>query len=125
MNGQERPLSPFMTYRWQITNSLSILHRLTGIGLSAGLLILVCWLTAVAGGAESFAAVESFYSGTLFDLALVAWSFCFFYHLANGVRHLCWDIGWGFSHAQINAGGWAVVGFAVIATVVFALTAVF
>lgn len=125
MNGHERPLSPFMIYRWQVTNSLSILHRATGLGLSAGLLILVCWLTAIAGGADSFAAIQPFYGNIVFDLVLVAWSFCFFFHLANGIRHLCWDIGWGFSHAQINAGGWAVVVFAAIATAVFALVVVF
>lgn len=125
MDGHDRPLSPFMHYRWQITNSLSILHRITGVVLSAGLLVLVCWLAAIAGGAESFAAIQSFYGGVAFDLALVAWAFCFFYHLGNGIRHLCWDIGWGFGHAQIAAGGWAVVAFAVIATLVFAAAAVF
>ena len=120
MEGHERPLSPFLNYRWQITNTVSIFHRATGIALSAGLLILVCWLAAVAGGPESFAAVQGFYGGTLFDLVLIGWSFCFFYHLANGIRHLCWDIGWGFGQAQITAGGWAVVIFAVAATVLYA-----
>ena len=125
MDGHERPLSPFLNYRWQITNSLSILHRATGIVLSGGLLVLVCWLAAVAGGADAFAAIQGFYSGAVFDLALIGWSFCFFYHLGNGIRHLCWDIGWGFGQAQITAGGWAVVVFAVVATAVFAVAAVF
>lgn len=125
MDGHERPLSPFLTYRWQITNTLSILHRLTGIGLSVGLLVLVCWLAAVAAGPAAFAAVEAFYGGLVFGLALLAWAFCFFFHLGNGIRHLCWDIGWGFGHAQITAGGWSVVAFAVIATAVFAVAVVF
>jgi succinate dehydrogenase / fumarate reductase cytochrome b subunit len=125
MNADQRPLSPFMIYRWQITNLLSFLHRATGVVLSAGLLILVCWLVALAAGPESFAAIRSFYSGLLFDLVLTGWAFCFFYHLANGIRHLFWDVGWGFGHGQITAGGWAVVVFAVVATLVFALGAVF
>ncbi len=124
MDGQERPLSPFLNYRWQITNTLSILHRATGLVLSAGLLVLVCWIAAVASGPEAFAAIQSFYSGIVFDVFLIGWAFAFFYHLGNGIRHLCWDAGWGFGHAQIAAGGWTVVVFAVLATIVFAVTIV-
>ena len=50
----QRPLSPFMQYRWLYTNTLSILHRLTGILLSAGFLLLVYWLVAAARGPESY-----------------------------------------------------------------------
>ncbi len=125
MDGHERPLSPFMNYRWQITNTISILHRVTGMILSGGLLVLVCWLAAVAGGPAAFDSIQGFYGGVLFQLALTGWAFAFFFHLANGIRHLCWDIGWGFGHAQIAAGGWAVVTFAVVATLAFAAIAVF
>lgn len=120
MNGQERPTSPHaQVYRWQITNTLSILHRATGVMLSLGLLVLTCWLIAIASGADAYADVEAFYGSAWFKLPLVGWTFCFFYHLANGIRHLCWDVGLGFEHAQIRAGGWAVVVFAVVATLAY------
>lgn len=116
MAGVERPVSPHAgIYRWEITNTLSILHRLTGIALSAGLLVVVCWLVALASGPETYARVHEFYSAAWFKVPLLGWTFCLFYHLANGIRHLFWDLGLGFGHAQIRASGWAVVGVAVIA----------
>lgn len=122
MQGAERPISPHAgIYSWQVTNTLSIVHRASGMALSLGLLVLVSWLTALASGAEAYADVHAFYAGAWFKLPLVGWIFCFFYHLANGVRHLFWDMGLGFSHAQIRTGGWTVVIVAVVATAVFSL----
>ena len=123
MDGRERPLSPFWNYRWQITNTLSILHRATGVALSAGLLVLTCWLLAIASGVDAFADVQALFGSAWFKLPLAGWAFCFFYHLGNGIRHLAWDIGLGFEHSQIRAGGWAVVVFAVVATAAYALLA--
>ncbi|HEY5568726.1 MAG TPA: succinate dehydrogenase, cytochrome b556 subunit [Gammaproteobacteria bacterium] len=118
----ERPVSPHAgIYSWQITNTLSILHRLTGILLTAGLLVLVCWLTALASGPEVYAGVHAFYAGTWFKIPLALWAFCLFYHLSNGIRHLCWDLGFGFGHAQIRASGWGVVFVALAATGAYVL----
>jgi succinate dehydrogenase / fumarate reductase, cytochrome b subunit len=55
---------------------------------------------------------------------LVGWTFAFFFHLANGLRHLCWDLGLGYGKAHIQASGWAVVLVTVIATAAFALAAI-
>lgn len=125
MDGVERPLSPHLgIYRWQITNSLSILHRMTGLFVSIGALVLVCWLVALASGPEAYAGVQGWYGSGWFKAPLIGWSFCFFYHLANGVRHLCWDAGAGFERAQIRAGGWAVIVFAVLATAAYSMLAI-
>lgn len=124
MDPAQRPLSPFMMYRWQITNSLSILHRATGVFLALGALVLVCWLVALASGPETYERVFAFYSGSWFKLPLMAWAFCFFYHLANGVRHLFWDVGLGFEPAQIYVGGYLVVAFAVVATAAVSFLAI-
>lgn len=121
----ERPLSPFLNYRWGVTNTLSILHRITGVALSLGILVLACWLISIAGGPESYAGVAEFYGSAWFKLPLAGWAFCFFYHLANGIRHLVWDAGRGFSHSAIRTGGAAVVGFAVVATAAFAWVGLF
>ena len=114
-----RPLSPYLIYRWGISNSLSILHRVTGVCMSLGLLVFSCWLIAIAGGADSYAGVFAFYGSAWFRLPLAAWVFCFFYHLGNGIRHLVWDTGRGFTRAQIQAGGVTVVVFALVATLLF------
>ena len=97
MSAQNRPLSPHLQiYRWQWTMALSILHRITGVGLAAGALLLVSWLLAVAAGAEAFELVQGFLGSWFGRLLLFGWTFALFYHLCNGVRHLFWDAGYGF-----------------------------
>jgi succinate dehydrogenase / fumarate reductase cytochrome b subunit len=116
-----RPLSPHLqVYRWGISNSLSILHRATGVFLSLGILVLSCWLISIATGPDAYAGIASFYGNPLFRLLFAGWAFCFFYHLGNGIRHLFWDAGYGFERSSIQASGIAVVVFAVVATAVYA-----
>jgi len=118
----QRPLSPHLqVYRWGISNSLSILHRATGLFLSLGLLVLSCWLISIATGADAYAGVARFYGSPWLRILFAGWAFCFFYHLGNGVRHLFWDAGYGFERASIRLGGIVVVAFAVLATVVYSL----
>lgn len=125
MDPVERPLSPHLDiYRWQVTNTLSIVHRATGVFMSVGALVLVYWLVALASGPEAYANVQTLYASGWFKLPLIGWAFCFFYHLANGVRHLVWDIGLGFEPAAIRAGGYLVVAVAVLATAAFSLLAI-
>lgn len=119
MDRVDRPLSPFWIYRWQITNSLSIMHRGTGLALTVGVFVFVWWLVAAAGGAESYARAAAVFSSVWFKVPLTIWAFCFFYHLSNGIRHLFWDAGFGFDPVVIERSGWSVLGFSVIATVVY------
>lgn len=118
MNTGGRPLSPHMfIYRWPMTMVVSVLHRATGLLLSLGLVALVAGLASAADGPaawEHFTDVMGSLPGRLF-LALV--SLAFFFHLANGIRHLAWDMGFGFEIPQANASGWTVI----VATVVLTL----
>lgn len=124
MGSVERPLSPHLgVYRWQVTNSLSILHRLTGLYLSLGALVLVWWLVALASGPAAYAGVLDVLTSGWFRLPVIGWVFCFFYHLANGIRHLFWDAGKGFEPRVYTASGWAVVAFSVLATLVYCVVA--
>ena len=104
---------------------LSSLHRITGLLLSLGAVALAVWLIALASGGDSFNAVSRIYGADWFKLLLVGWTFCFFYHLANGVRHLAWDGGYGFDPARIRLTGRIVIVVAVVATVAFAYAAIF
>ena len=93
----QRPLSPHLQiYRWQFTMTLSILHRITGVGLGLGSLLLVYWLTAAASGPAAFAQAQGFVGSWFGLLLLFGFSVALFYHLANGIRHLFWDAGRGF-----------------------------
>ena len=116
----QRPLSPFMFpiwYRFQMTSALSILHRLTGIALSVGSILLVWWLVAVAAGGELFAATHAFMRSPIGMLLLFLWSVAFFYHLCNGIRHLAWDAGYGFELRSVYRSGYTVIAAVLVLTV--------
>jgi succinate dehydrogenase / fumarate reductase cytochrome b subunit len=105
-----RPLSPHLQiYRWQLTSILSILHRLTGIGLSIVIPLLIIWLGALSAGEDIFLMVFHYYTSPpgLVVLLLILWAF--YYHLLNGIRHLAWDGGYGFSLPATYRSGWLVV----------------
>ncbi|TYO66260.1 succinate dehydrogenase, cytochrome b556 subunit [Bradyrhizobium hipponense] len=115
----ERPLSPFMFpiwYRFQITSALSILHRLTGIALAIGSILLVWWLITVATGGELFATTHAFLASPIGLVLLFGWSVAFFYHLCNGVRHLAWDAGYGLEIRGASRSGYAVLAATVLLT---------
>jgi succinate dehydrogenase / fumarate reductase cytochrome b subunit len=116
----QRPLSPFMFptwYRFQLTSALSILHRLTGIALAVGSILLTWWLVAVAAGGELFAATHAFIRSPIGMVLLFLWSVAFFYHLCNGIRHLAWDAGYGFELRSAYRGGYTVIAAALLLTV--------
>jgi succinate dehydrogenase / fumarate reductase cytochrome b subunit len=116
-----RPTSPHLEiYRWQIGNSLSILHRLTGVALAFGLMLLCYWLVSLAGGERAYASAMDLITGPVGLLCLVGWTFAFFFHLLNGVRHLFWDAGYGFERTQRHSSGWfAVIGALVLTVAVW------
>lgn len=117
MASPDRPLSPHLqVYRPQLTSVLSIMHRMTGLALAGGALMLVWWLLAAAAGPEAYDGFRSFAGSWLGRLALAAWTFALFYHLCNGIRHLFWDAGRGYGLPAVHAGGWAVVAASLVLT---------
>lgn len=114
----ERPMSPHLgIYRWQLTMTLSILHRATGIALSVGT-ILLCWLLiALATGADSYNTVRAFCVSPVGIVLLVGWTWALFFHSCNGIRHLLWDVGWGFEIPRAYATGWTVVAASFLLTI--------
>lgn len=119
MSITSRPLSPHIgIYRPQITSVLSILHRATGVFLCFGAVVFAWWAVALALGPEPYAAVRSALGSWLGRLLLFAWTFSFFFHLCNGVRHLFWDAGIGFELRTVHASGMAVVAASIALTIV-------
>jgi succinate dehydrogenase / fumarate reductase cytochrome b subunit len=123
MTDPTRPLSPHLSvYRWPLTMTLSVLHRLSGMALTAGFLVFAAWLIAAASGAEVYSRFVATMDSLPGRALLAAWSFAFFFHLTNGVRHLFWDAGYGFEKGQANASAWAVIVLTVILTLGYWLT---
>jgi succinate dehydrogenase / fumarate reductase cytochrome b subunit len=119
MAHDSRPLSPdLQIYRPQLTSVLSISHRVTGIALSVGTLLLISWLIAGAAGPQAYSTVQGFIR-SWFGLALLfGWTFSFFFHFCNGIRHLVWDGGCGFELRTIYVSGWTVIAASTVLTVV-------
>jgi succinate dehydrogenase / fumarate reductase cytochrome b subunit len=113
-----RPLSPHLQiYRPQLTSVLSISHRVSGIALSAASLLLVYWLVALAGGQSAYEHALAVLGSWWSQLILFLCTFAFFFHLANGIRHLYWDSGRGFDMPSVYASGWTAVIAAAVLTV--------
>ena len=119
MTDKNRPLSPHLqVYRPQLTAVLSIFHRLSGITLAGGAAMLACWLLTAAAGPEYYQWSGWFLSSWIGIGLLVIWSWTLFYHLSNGIRHLFWDIGLGFSLKATYASGIAVIISSVLLTAI-------
>jgi len=119
MSEANRPLSPHLqVYRFQITMAMSILHRLTGVGLGVGTVLLAWWLIAAAVGPDAYASFEWFIDSWVGLLALLGFTFSLFYHLFNGIRHLFWDAGMGFELPAMRASGLTVAIISVLLTVI-------
>ena len=110
MNTSGRPLSPHLTiYRWPITMVLSIIHRITGVALSVGLVALVTWLAVIAYDVIPYDPVLTFMRSLPGRVVLFGFSFAFFFHLSNGIRHLIWDTGRLFEKRQVDTSAWIVL----------------
>lgn len=106
----KRPLSPhLLDYKPQMTSVLSILHRIAGVALGIGTLMVVCVLVAAASGEADYDMVMEFWRSPLGMLMIFGWSVALFYHACNGVRHLIWDTGYLFKLQNAKRAGIAVL----------------
>jgi len=114
----KRPLSPHLQiYKPQITSILSIMHRITGVILIAGTLLMTGWLLSAANGPEAYRNFHDFFIDCFFGkLALIGWTWAFCYHLLNGIRHLFWDLTVGLNMQAVIRSGWTVLISSVVLT---------
>jgi len=115
-----RPLSPYMQYinaQTIHTMGFSILHRMTGLALTVGSVLLVYWLVAAASGPTRYAEAQAFFSSVWVQVAIAAWVFSFCYHFLNGIRHLVWDTGRGFDLTVSRNSGYSVFAASIALTV--------
>jgi succinate dehydrogenase / fumarate reductase cytochrome b subunit len=114
-----RPLSPHLqVYRLPLAAWLSITHRITGIGLTIGTLLLTWWLASAAYGPDAYATASAFMGSPLGYFLLFGFSAALFFHLCNGIRHLFWDAGKNFEIAETNRANLVVLIGALAMTIV-------
>jgi succinate dehydrogenase / fumarate reductase cytochrome b subunit len=114
----QRPLSPHLqVYRWQITMVMSILHRASGVALAVAAFAVSGWLLAVAGGGTRYGLVHGWLTSPVGLAAVSLAGLALLYHWLNGIRHLLWDVGWGFEIPRVYRSGYTVwVLFVVLGT---------
>ena len=110
-------MSPHLqVWRWHVTMLTSILHRVTGVGIYLGGLIVALWAIALAGGPETYAMFLGIMGAWYGKIVLLGMTASLFFHLGNGVRHIIWDFGHGLSKEDATSSSFAVLGFAIAAT---------
>jgi succinate dehydrogenase / fumarate reductase, cytochrome b subunit len=122
----ERPLSPFMIgpyYRPQMTSISSILVRITGLALIAGIGLTVAWMLAAAVSEDWFVWVDWVVTSWLGKLVYVGSAWAVWYHLLGGVRHFIFDAGRGMDIPTAEKLGWAMVVGSVVLTVITIIVA--
>lgn len=121
-----RPLSPHLQiYRPQVSTTLSITHRATGIALAAGTLFFTAWLVAAATSDAAYGAVQWFASSVIGYILLFGWTLSLCYHFLAGIRHLAWDSGRGFDLPTHFRTGYAVlIGTVVLTAAIWVISLV-
>ena len=117
-NFENRPLSPHLSiHKKVLTAVFSIFHRITGIGLSLGAILISIWFILISLGPVYFAYFQMISSTIFFKLILILWSFGIFYHLFNGIRKLYWSFGIGMDLKSVYGSGYAVIFLTFLSTI--------
>jgi succinate dehydrogenase / fumarate reductase, cytochrome b subunit len=117
MSNTHRPTSPHLTiYRPQMSSMMSIAHRITGVALFIGTALIVTWLWSAAYAPVFYNILHNALASGLGKFCLLGWTVAFYYHLGNGIRHLFWDMGKGFTLPVFHRTGWAVLFFTLLMT---------
>ena len=119
----DRPLSPFMTYRWTLTMAMSIVHRITGIALYFGTILMAWWLIATASGPGAYAQVQAFTSRWIGRVIVSGYTWALLHHLLGGARHLIWDLGYGFGKVERERLTLAALAASITLTIVLWIVA--
>ena len=113
-----RPLSPHLDiYQYQITWTVSIMHRITGVAMTLGLILIVAWLVAAAFSPELLSLIDGVLRSWIGMIIIFGSLWAFWFHFLNGIRHLFWDLGYGFNLSTVWRSGWVVVLGSIILTI--------
>jgi len=110
-----RPLSPHLSiYKWPITMATSITHRVTGVAISVGMILVAWGLLALASGPELYQPFIAAIASPVGLVILAGFLWALIYHFLNGIRHLAWDLGYGFEVSTASRSGVTVIALSVL-----------
>lgn len=118
MSNPKHPLSPHLQiYRLPLTALLSIAHRITGVILAAGSLLLIWVLAGAAESAETYESIMLHLVSWYGQIFLLGFVFSLYLHFCNGVRHLFWDVGYGFELETVDLTAKLAIAVAIVLTI--------
>ena len=124
MNDSKNPLSPHLQiYRWHISSLLSITHRISGIVNLLALILIFFWLVVLSLGENNYELFLSIVNSFFGKFILIGFTWSMSFHLLSGIRHLAWDLGYGFEIKTANISGILVVISSLALTIIFWLFA--
>ena len=120
MNDSKNPLSPHLQiYRWHVSSLLSITHRISGVINLLALILIFFWLTALSLGENNYESFLLIINSFFGKFILIGFTWSMIFHLLSGVRHLVWDLGYGFEIKTANISGIIVIISSLILTIIF------
>ena len=124
MNDSKNPLSPHLQiYRWHISSLLSITHRIAGVINLLALILIFFWLVVLSLGENNYELFLSIINSFFGKSILIGFTWSMSFHLLSGIRHLVWDLGYGFEIKTANISGIIVIITSLVVTVIFWLFA--
>ena len=120
MINNQNPISPHLQiYRWHISSLLSITHRIVGIINLLALIFIFFWLLILSFGESNYQLFLSLLNSFFGKFILIGFTWSMSFHILSGIRHLFWDMGYGFEIKTANISGVLVIIFSLILTIVF------
>jgi len=120
MTDNQNPLSPHLQiYRWHISSLLSITHRISGIVNLFSLILLFFWLVVLSLGENNYELFLLVINSFIGKFILIGFTWSMSFHILSGIRHLVWDIGYGFEIKTANISGIIVIASSLILTIIF------
>jgi len=124
MNDFKNPLSPHLQiYRWHISSLLSITHRISGVINLLALILIFFWLLALSFGESNYELFLLIINSFFGKFILIGFTWSMSFHILSGIRHLVWDLGYGFEIKTANISGIIVIICSLVLTIIFWLFA--
>ena len=124
MNDTKNPISPHLQiYRWHISSLLSIIHRISGVINLLALILIFFWLLVLSFGESNYELFLLIINSFFGKFILIGFTWTMSFHLLSGIRHLAWDLGYGFEIKTANISGIIVIIFSLVLTIIFWLLA--
>jgi len=124
MTDKQNPLSPHLQiYRWHISSLLSITHRITGVINLLALILIFFWLLGLSFGENNYELFLLIINSFFGKFILIGFTWSMSFHILSGIRHLVWDLGYGFEIKTANISGIIVIICSLVLTIIFWLFA--